>query len=817
MEHLLDVNEHFSRPCQLSEAWYWVGLHCNAKITKLMLNTRKKGYEFSNLVKSGGLWKTVQQFIQRSSGYSRTDPTNSERYKSVITLFEKQEVLDLLQKKARETLYYLVVNHMDALIEKLFEISEKRKWNINYAEPGEKIMYQNPLGIAVNNGFYHIVERLLNTGWFDINCNEIYLRRTPILTCAASTMGYDTESPSDNNNFSIFKVLLQQKGIDLDVKDHNGSGLVELLQMRKKYAFIDYLKSYCNNNSNNDDGSEWKMDEVTIDNSVRVQHVAESIITFTKRSDYKELSSILNDKSKYSKEIISEAINLVGTENQRTALHACVETQSGYDKENERDGNNFKCFKLLLSVPGIDPSIIIGGQSITFRCIQKAKVAFYEYLVEMKRKHKDDKNSKFCLIDPTPETRFAGTIFQWFPDYNKSFEIFELVFKYSMQAHQERQEMKKTECDVNTTANRIASCSEPQNGYDKNKGIECDQGKMFKLLLNDKNIDINFARQGLYPRATILTNLVTAHKYGYLGYIFEQRKDLVSKIEWDKHYNDYQQADLLFRAAQYSDHKIMNLLLKHHKWDINRIDGMDKSTLLEKVALAMRKWDSHNANICDNWKCFELVLKHPDFDIDINMKHKNSVGLDILDCLIMTGKVALIEFMIKELNLDKEEINKMVKAKQEKHKIGEGIVQAVYDSNYDKLKEIIENLTKRVGKDTVSDYICGVYQLNIRAEYGFFMSPLGACFNTEVGFMKQSQESCDNFQCLKYLLEIGGIENSFNIGNYSFSNMNNPQWAYINLDDPFPLDFVGSLGKVEFGRYVMSKFEENGWNKDLLA
>ena len=87
MEHLLDVNDTFSRPCKASEAWYWVGYHCSAKITKLMLNTAKKGFEFSDLVKSGAVWRTFANFICRSSAYSQTGTLDSCLWCFFVVLF----------------------------------------------------------------------------------------------------------------------------------------------------------------------------------------------------------------------------------------------------------------------------------------------------------------------------------------------------------------------------------------------------------------------------------------------------------------------------------------------------------------------------------------------------------------------------------------------------------------------------------------------------------------------------------------------------------------------------------------------------------
>ena len=239
------------------------------------------------------------------------------------------------------------------------------------------------------------------------------------------------------------------------------------------------------------------MDEVTIDHHVKIQNVTDSIVEFSRRSDYRQLSSILSDNSKHGKEIIAQAINLVGGENQTTALYACVVTQSGYDKENEKDGNNFKCFKLLLSIPGIDPSVVLYRSSIIYMCISMKKVAFYEYMLEMKRKHGNDKNSKFNLIDPLPIPQHSTSFFEWFPRTCGRYEMFESVFKHGIKADiqarsNSKNKVRKSQCDIHASLISVAMQTTARCGYDKNKGIECDNGKVFQLLLNDKGVDINY-------------------------------------------------------------------------------------------------------------------------------------------------------------------------------------------------------------------------------------------------------------------------------------------------------------------------------------
>ena len=145
---------------------------------------------------------------------------------------------------------------------------------------------------------------------------------------------------------------MDQPNIDVNAKDRQGNNVVGLLQMRKKYKYIDYFKKQCRKkmNDNNDDNNDndWKLDETMINNELIKYQTIDAIIDASTKSDYKKLVSILSDIKNNSNVKIEDIINLVGSQNNTTALIACASSQSGFDKDKQTQGDNFLCFKVCL-------------------------------------------------------------------------------------------------------------------------------------------------------------------------------------------------------------------------------------------------------------------------------------------------------------------------------------------------------------------------------------------------------------------------------------------------------------------------------------
>ena len=100
--------------------------------------------------------------------------------------------------------------------------------------------------------------------------------------------------------------MLEDKNIDLNVRDIYGHNVIGYLAMREKDLYIEHLKD---NIKNEKHFVDCKLDETLIDNEVRQYKLFNTILKNVKKSDYKSLESIIN--SDESKDDIDKIINFV--------------------------------------------------------------------------------------------------------------------------------------------------------------------------------------------------------------------------------------------------------------------------------------------------------------------------------------------------------------------------------------------------------------------------------------------------------------------------------------------------------------------------
>ena len=169
--------------------------------------------------------------------------------------------------------------------------------------------------------------KLLNTGWFDINYVEDTNGDTPIMICGKSFNQYNKQDVANCNNYRydallvhfgdqlclirlfcfvgcmsginfdrLFLLLLKQKGIDLSIVNKNGRNLVQILQIKEKSAFINYLKYKLKNKTDNNDCDiiSWNLDVETIDKQLNSYRISDAIFSAMKQEKIKELQSIVS-------------------------------------------------------------------------------------------------------------------------------------------------------------------------------------------------------------------------------------------------------------------------------------------------------------------------------------------------------------------------------------------------------------------------------------------------------------------------------------------------------------------------------------------
>ena len=804
-EYLYDVNDQLQKPFTCEYVWHCLGQRPNYKIMKLMINTNKKGFEYKSLGNSDRYWEAMQQVCKYRANDS--DSKDCDYLKCFQLLLEQKEIQSVLKNgKATLALLQLINTNKDDCIECLFETSRKLGWQIDFTKPHDELCL-NPLLVAVSKSLYSICKRLVNTGWFDINYKGYYNQESAILVCAQTMHGYDKLNSKDCPNRMVFDLLLNEKGIDLNVKDRNGCDVLALCQMRHKYSFIDCLHERLN-----DSYCQWTFDKTEFDNQLIKHSIIDTIINVCEKSDYKALKSIL--ASRRAQNVIEDVINLVGlqrrTNTMTTALNACIDTNAGYDHENVLNCNNFKCFKLILSQKGIDPNIKVNAYNGVQKCLLNKKIEFFKYLIETGAK------KKWC-IDINPRMNIYGrnvgnnkknihrekknkntrdsvsrmysyssddNILKWAAT-NGNFKIFELLLKIS-----------KIKYDINEV---LIACAGSKRGYDEHNVSTCDNFLIFDLILKQDGINLNYQKKK-YPIETVLINLVISRKYEFITHMFNDKKLNIDRntIDLSKHIRNRQNDNLLFLAANESDYKMIELLLDLFSWNINEIAGVAQETLLLRVAMSHSGYNIESALIGNNFKTFELLLKQQ----NINLTIENKYGYDVINCLLIVEKYKFLDYLIKKFNLDVKMINKLKK----RYSIANKLIKAAYNSDYNQLKSILECQT-----EYTSNYInlIGKYYSNTNS--GNYGTAINACAFTMLGFDKSNEKQCANFRCFELLLKQRDINPS--IGTWHHDYYTNCGTTVVTFTGYSTLIYCVWREKLQFIKYLIDNCNIIGKNE----
>ena len=136
----------------------------------------------------------------------------------------------------------------------------------------------------------------MNTGWFDINYIDETNNDTPVMLCGKSLAKYNKEDVANCDNYRIFKLLLRHQGIDLSMINKSGRNLVEILQIKEKSAFINYIKYKLKDKTgkNDCDIKSWNLDGATIDKQLNSYRISDAMFTAMKEDKIKELQSIVS-------------------------------------------------------------------------------------------------------------------------------------------------------------------------------------------------------------------------------------------------------------------------------------------------------------------------------------------------------------------------------------------------------------------------------------------------------------------------------------------------------------------------------------------
>lgn len=410
------------------------------------------------------------------------------------------------------------------------------------------------------------------------------------------------------------------------------------------------------------------------------------------------------------------------------ALLSCIASTQGYNKSDPLKSKQWEMVKMMLEQPGIDPSICVNiyQKNALRTSLLSKKYEYFKYIIDYSKKedcpYKDIAKKKFAAgFDGNPRMYSGEDNLMYYAATTGVSSLYDGLY-----------EMNK---DKAYNMNRaLIFCGDTTTGYLAGKAsLDCENMKIFKKILQDTRININYQYDSAsynVAKSTVLTKLVARKKSHFLEYLLNNSK-FKSDIDINKHKYSFD-SNLIFSCAVYVSLDVFDLLVKHFEWDLNKLCGYKKDTLLIKVA--------YQARSADNLELLEKLIKMKD-KVDINIR--NGEGMDVIDWLLAARKESYLDLLIEERNVDKKEIEKRKNIRDKARKFS----QAAWRGDYDTLKNMLKE------KDS-SDYI------NIRADYkasfttyynSYVLHAIVSCAKTTLHTSKFS-ESTSNFKCFKLLL-----------------------------------------------------------------
>ena len=465
-------------------------------------------YEFSSIKSNIKYWKLLTTFASQTISDNKA---NEAKIKSFELLLKQKEFISLFKRDffgedgndlVMSLLGTLTTRDMPKWINYFVKEIASTKLDVNKMKYTDGTIY-NCLFNSITYGRFEVFKEIHNVGWYGANLDEENSKFPLIAHAIRSTRGFDKSQPLESQNFKIFQILLQDKNTNLLFEHPRYKwDSVGLCQMHKP-QFIPFMKKRLQQM----DGKKWS--SAAMDNTIKKYELAKSIINAAKKSDCDRLKGIL-DENKDSE--IADCINVVI--NYETALSACIKSDDGFEDDNQMQGENYKCFKLLISIKGID--INAGGFDLAVFCVTKNKVAILEYLV----------NKMDMSCDGNPHVGSNRSVFENCANGNLQ------MFKYLLKINEDTLHLFDW--------NRILyNCASSHFKFSANTQRTCDNFLTFETIVNKchEYLDIN----GYTPTmrhysgySSIIGALAYYSKYEYIEFLEEINDKMKLGIEWNR-------------------------------------------------------------------------------------------------------------------------------------------------------------------------------------------------------------------------------------------------------------------------------------------
>ena len=600
-----------------------------------------------------------------------------------------------------------------------------------------KVLLNSSSYIDMNNEIWFMTASLMNNEEI-LKCfvesqsvkNDTTIFSKGLLGCAAT---YEHSDADKSVNFKCFKILLEQKEIDVNIKDENGCSVFFHCVERGKLKCLQYLLDKYNVNQ----------DCLKNNKNKNVLHIA------AQSANYEMLRILL------TKVESQNLINEQEEEKKKTPLLVCTDSRQGYDAENPIECNHFKCFKLLLSQPNIDVNIKDeSGYCAFLNCFNLVRIEYIKFLYE--NSNRNNYKWKLDKLESIVSMNNRNGLHQAVKQ--SSYEI----LKYCLEC---------TTLGSNTNAlnmrdkdgrTPLTLCVRSRVRYDYHDEVECDNSKCFKILLQHKGIDVNIIDKNGY---SALLFAVREDKLKFVRYMVENkdRIDLsdncwtVSKAEKEDD-NGFNSIHIAARGNCDNTLKYLLELKKMNSFEkffnINQIGGKELQTPL------------HIA--CDyklRWKCFKILVDQ--VDVDVNILDKN--GQHMMAVAILDYNVESVEYILNKFvnnNNTRNDLDNYDNDDDAKYTSPTATEQYL-DMNW---KDADENnflmIAAQEGQFRILSLLLktGFYDernINDVNKDGYNVLELVAM--SEIEFDTYDPLNCDNYKCFGMLIQQKGINVNENV------------------------------------------------------
>ena len=327
-----------------------------------------------------------------------------------------------------------------------------------------------------------------------------------------------------------------------------------------------------------------------------------------------------------------------------TVFRDVCNNNTAYSKNHPRQSNAFRCFSLLLEREEIVNVLKQNQQAaVALAClIRWNKMVKIDYLFEMNDKLKWKLDFTQGCERKINAARNALQLAASLSNYEACKKLINTGW-FDINYY-----------DMSNKTPALFYCAQSKAKFYYNNVMECDNFKVFQLLLSIKGINIGFVAQN---GSDLVTTLYKLHKDDYIDYLKEKVSGNDNDNDWkldevmiDNLTRKYKTVDALIAAIKKSDVKTVQsiLALKSTQTiikDVMNMSGLrNNGVVLHTCVKTMTGWEDKNPTTCANYRVFNLLLNQKGVDLG----YCNVNGFNVWHMVFQSVKVSFLDLLVSK-------------------------------------------------------------------------------------------------------------------------------------------------------------------------